>query len=72
MVPLNPRRANIAQMPERISGFRGEFLWEWDIAERQLLQLKGPKRAGRDASDPDDHAIRTVATQQRSQSGQLT
>src|SRR5215813_14391458 len=21
------------------SGFRGEFLWEWDIAERQLLQL---------------------------------
>jgi hypothetical protein len=39
MVPLNPRRAKIAQMPERISGFRGEFLWEWDIAERQLLQL---------------------------------
>ena len=26
-------------MPERISGFRGEFLWEWEIAERQLLQL---------------------------------
>lgn len=26
-------------MPDRISGFRGEFLWEWDIAERQLLQL---------------------------------
>jgi uncharacterized damage-inducible protein DinB len=26
-------------MPERISGFRGEFLWEWDIAERQLIQL---------------------------------
>ena len=26
-------------MPKRISGFRGEFLWEWDIAERQLLQL---------------------------------
>src|SRR5215468_7035410 len=26
-------------MHERISGFRGEFLWEWDIAERQLLQL---------------------------------
>src|SRR5262245_61833376 len=26
-------------MPERISGFAGEFLWEWDIAERQLLQL---------------------------------
>lgn len=26
-------------MPERIRGFRGEFLWEWDIAERQLLQL---------------------------------
>jgi uncharacterized damage-inducible protein DinB len=22
-----------------MSGFRGEFLWEWDIAERQLLQL---------------------------------
>ncbi len=26
-------------MPERISGFRGEFLWEWDIAVRQLTQL---------------------------------
>src|SRR5262252_8203428 len=26
-------------MPARISGFRGEFLWEWDIAERQLMQL---------------------------------
>jgi hypothetical protein len=26
-------------MPDRISGFRGEFLWEWDIAERQLMQL---------------------------------
>src|SRR5689334_2483369 len=26
-------------MAERISGFRGEFLWEWDIAERQLLAL---------------------------------
>ena len=26
-------------MSERISGFRGEFLWEWDIAEHQLLQL---------------------------------
>jgi len=26
-------------MPERISGFRGEFLSEWDIAEGQLLQL---------------------------------
>jgi uncharacterized damage-inducible protein DinB len=26
-------------MPERSSGFRGEFLWEWDIAAHQLLQL---------------------------------
>src|SRR5436190_14899858 len=26
-------------MSERIGGFRGEFLWEWDIAEGQLLQL---------------------------------
>jgi uncharacterized damage-inducible protein DinB len=26
-------------MPERLSGFPGEFLWEWDIAERQLVQL---------------------------------
>src|SRR5262245_40022286 len=26
-------------MSERISGFRGEFLWEWDIAERQLTEL---------------------------------
>src|SRR5215831_16299485 len=30
---------NIIRMPERISGFRGEFLWEWDIAERQLIQF---------------------------------
>ena len=33
-------------MPERISGFRGEFLWEWDIAERQLLQLANAFKAG--------------------------
>jgi hypothetical protein len=26
-------------MPEKISGFRGEFLSEWDIAEQQLLRL---------------------------------
>lgn len=26
-------------MNERANGFRGEFLWEWDIAESQLLQL---------------------------------
>jgi hypothetical protein len=26
-------------MPDRISGFRGEFLWEWDIVEHQLTQL---------------------------------
>ena len=26
-------------MSERLHGFRGEFLWEWDIAERQLSQL---------------------------------
>jgi len=33
-------------MPERISGFRGEFLWEWDIAEGQLLQLANVFEAG--------------------------
>jgi len=26
-------------MSDRLGGFRGEFLWEWDIAERQLTQL---------------------------------
>ena len=43
-------------MPERIVGFRGEFLWEWEIAERQLLQLAN----NFDASDyewrPDSNA----------------
>jgi hypothetical protein len=38
--------ANIARMSERISGFRGEFLWEWEIAERQLLQLANTFEAG--------------------------
>jgi len=33
-------------LPERISGFRGEFLWEWDIAERQLLQLANTFHGG--------------------------
>lgn len=33
-------------MPERISGFRGEFLWEWEIAGRQLLQLANAFQAG--------------------------
>ena len=33
-------------MPQRISGFRGEFLWEWDIVERQLLQLANAFEAG--------------------------
>jgi uncharacterized damage-inducible protein DinB len=33
-------------MTERISGFRGEFLWEWDIAERQLLQLANAFQTG--------------------------
>jgi uncharacterized damage-inducible protein DinB len=33
-------------MSEQFSGFRGEFLLEWDIAERQLLQLANAFQAG--------------------------
>jgi uncharacterized damage-inducible protein DinB len=33
------RKVNISYMSEQIDGFRGEFLAEWDIAGRQLLQL---------------------------------
>src|SRR5262245_62051060 len=33
-------------MAQRITGFRGEYLWEWDIAERQLLQLANAFEAG--------------------------
>jgi hypothetical protein len=42
-------------MTERFSGFRGEFLWEWDIAERQLLQLANAFPAA-------DYAWRPAAT----------
>src|SRR5262249_19649253 len=43
-------------MPERISGFRGEFLWEWDIAERQLLQLANAFKANDYEWRPDTSA----------------
>jgi uncharacterized damage-inducible protein DinB len=33
-------------MSEKVDGFRGEFLAEWDIAERQLLQLANAFAAG--------------------------
>src|SRR5215510_3429778 len=45
-------------MPERISGFGGEFLWEWDIAERQLLQLANAFPAGDYEWRPDTTARR--------------
>jgi hypothetical protein len=32
-------------MSERIIGFRGEFLWEWEIAGPQLLQLANSFKA---------------------------
>lgn len=43
---LRRARAKIAGMIERISGFRGEFLWELDIADRQLIQLANAFAAG--------------------------
>ena len=43
-------------MPERITGFRGEFLWEWDIAERQLLQLANAFNASDYEWRPDTNA----------------
>jgi len=43
-------------MPERIIGFRGEFLWEWDIAERQLLQLANSFKASDYEWRPDTNA----------------
>src|SRR5215469_6552032 len=45
-------------MPERISGFRGEFLSEWDIAERQLMQLAKAFPAGDYEWRPDMAARR--------------
>jgi hypothetical protein len=42
-------------MADRLIGFRGEFLWEWDIAERQLLQLA-------DAFQGDDYEWRPATT----------
>src|SRR5262245_55352932 len=43
-------------MPERIMGFRGEFLWEWEIAERQLRQLADAFKAGDYEWRPDKSA----------------
>jgi hypothetical protein len=43
-------------MTERVSGFRGEFLWEWDIAERQLLQLADAFQEGEYEWRPDSTA----------------
>src|SRR5262245_61361509 len=43
-------------MPERITGFRGEFLWEWEIAERQLLQLANAFSADNYGWRPDASA----------------
>ena len=43
-------------MPERITGFRGEFLWEWEIAERQLLQLANAFNASDYEWRPDTNA----------------
>src|SRR5262249_25558595 len=43
-------------MPERITGFRGEFLWEWEIAERQLLQLANAFNATDYEWRPDTNA----------------
>jgi uncharacterized damage-inducible protein DinB len=51
-------RAKIARMPERINGFRGEFLWEWDIAESQLLQLANAFQAADYEWRPDTTARR--------------
>jgi hypothetical protein len=45
-------------MAESISGFRGEFLSEWDIAERQLLQLA-------QAFHPSDYEWRPDTTARR-------
>jgi uncharacterized damage-inducible protein DinB len=39
-------RFNLRHMPERIIGFRGEFLWEWEIAEGQLFRLADAFQAG--------------------------
>jgi hypothetical protein len=43
-------------MTERISGFRGEFLWEWEIVERQLLQLANAFQAADYEFRPDPSA----------------
>jgi len=43
-------------MPERISGFRGEFLGEWDIAEGQLLKLADAFRSDNYQWRPDSTA----------------
>jgi len=45
-------------MTERPSGYRGEFLWEWDIAERQLLQLANAFQADDYEWRPDTMARR--------------
>jgi hypothetical protein len=45
-------------VPERISGLRGEFLWEWDIAEDQLKALASAFPAGDYEWRPDTAARR--------------
>jgi hypothetical protein len=45
-------------MTERLTGFRGEFLSEWDIAERQLLQLANAFQAADYEWRPDTTARR--------------
>lgn len=43
-------------MSTRIPGFKGEYLWEFDIAERQLLQLAGAFPADRYGWRPAESA----------------
>ncbi|HEY6393524.1 MAG TPA: DinB family protein [Bryobacteraceae bacterium] len=42
--------------PARIDGFRGEFLWELDIAERQMIALAEAIPAGNYEWRPDEKA----------------
>jgi uncharacterized damage-inducible protein DinB len=54
------QKVNITHMSEQMNGFRGEFLTEWDIAERQLLQLANAFPAG-DYDWRPDATARTVS-----------
>src|SRR5437016_4867061 len=53
---IERRYTRILCMPQRISGFRGEFLWEWDVVEPQLLQLANAFEAGDYGWQPDTSA----------------